>query len=262
MKEQSHRDVTAISFALRGSFLYFDSVCSSRVCISSPHYHFERISMKIRSLFVVAACLLFAAGCDKATDPSSDKPVLAAVSISIPAANFSDTCNAPAYLYASLAQSLVQYASMYTSLPSGTNVNGVWTWTFTEGTMTATMTARKLGDGRYEWKLVLNGTDGSTTYTNWTAIVATSSADGKSGTLTAYDDTPTPSTTADILMTWSTAANNVATIEIESVSDAMKSVLISNGVTGDVRLYRKVGSAWVAAGHYVWTAPAALATCA
>ncbi len=220
--------------------------------------------MRLRSTIIaVIALMVFAAGCDKSTNPSSnEKPVLAAITLSIPAANFSDTCNAPAYSYASLAQAVLQYASMYSSLPNGTNNNGVWTWSFTEGAMTATMTARKLSDGQYEWKLVLNGSDGSTTYSNWTAFLGTSSADGKSGTATFYDDTPTPSTTPDVVVNWSTGANNVVTVDFESVSDQMKFIMLSNGTSGEITTYHKVGSTWVADGyHATWTAPGAMATC-
>ncbi|MEK6649722.1 MAG: hypothetical protein AABY75_01985 [Bacteroidota bacterium] len=221
--------------------------------------------MKIRSLFAVAAVLLFAAGCDKVTDPSaSDKPTLAAVSISLPAANFSDTCNAPAYSYAASAQALIQLATAYANPALGTSVNGVWTWSITQDGVTATMTARRLDDGRYSWKLVLNGTEagsGGTVYTNWTAFEATSSADGKSGTLSIYDDSPTPSTTVDVIVTWSTGASNAVTINVEFVQENMKFVLVSNGTTGEVTSYTKVASTWVQEFHASWTAPGALATC-
>lgn len=219
--------------------------------------------MSLRYFASALAFMSIIAGCDTATDADSNTPPkLAAIAISVPAANFSDTCNAPAYSYASLAQSMVQYAALYAQLPGGTNNNGVWTWTMTDNGITVTITARKLSDGTYEWRTVLNGTDGTDTYANWTAFLATTSADGKSGSLTIYDDSPTPSTTVDVVITWSTDANNVATIEFESVEDLMKFILVTNGTTGDVRTYNKVGGAWVADGyHAVWTAPGALATC-
>ena len=221
--------------------------------------------MKVRSLFVVVALFLFAAGCDKVTNPSTDKPVLAAISISIPSANSSDACNATAYGYASTAQALIQLATVYANLPTGTSVGGVWTWTITEEGVTATMTARRLDDGQYAWKLVLNGTEtggGGTVYANWTAFEATSSADGKSGTLTIYDDSPTPSTTAEVIVTWSTGASNVATVNVEFAQENMKFVLVSNGTTGEVTAYEKVGGTWGSAVfHATWTAPGALATC-
>lgn len=222
--------------------------------------------MKIRPLFIAAAALLiFAAGCDKTTDPSSsDKPVLAVASISLPAANMIDTCNAKAYTYAATAQALIQFATVYANPALGTSVNGVWTWSITESGVNATMTARLLDDGRYSWKLVLNGTDtdDGTVYSNWTAFEATSSADGKSGTLTIYDDSPTPSTTVDLVVTWSTGANNVATVELEFVQENVKFVLVSNGTTGEVTEYVKVGGNWIGTGfHATWTGPGALATC-
>jgi hypothetical protein len=218
--------------------------------------------MRLRYFALVLAAMIIAAGCDTATDANSNTPPkIATIAISVPAANFSDTCNAPAYSYASLAQAMVQYATLYAQLPGGTNNNGVWTWSMTDDGITVTITARKLTDGRYEWKIVLNGTDGTDTYANWTALEGTVAADGKSGSLTFYDDSPTPSTNADVIVMWSTTGTTT-TIDFESVQDDMKFVLITNGTSGEVSTYHKVGSAWAGPDyHGTWTAPNALATC-
>lgn len=222
--------------------------------------------MRLRSSVVAALVLLVVGvGCDKANDPSDERPVIAVASVSVPAANFSDTCNAKAYSYASTVQMLISFANIYANPALMTNNNGVWTYGFTDDGITATVTARKLGDGQYTWKLVLNGTsvsDPTESYSNWTAFESTSSADGKSGTLVIYDDSPTPSTTIDVKVIWSTNASNVSTVTVEMPQEDGRFVFVSNGTSGEVTEYAWVGSAWVATGyHATWTAPSALATC-
>jgi hypothetical protein len=60
---------------------------------------------------------------------------------------------------------------------------------------------------------------------------------------------------------WSTDGTTT-TIDYESVQDLMKFVLITNGTTGEVSTYYKVGGAWTGPDfHATWTAPGALATC-
>jgi hypothetical protein len=223
--------------------------------------------MRFRSLLLtVFALAVFVVGCDKATDPANEKPVIAVASVSVPAANFNDTCNVRAYTYASTVQALIQMANLYGNPQLMTQVNGVWTYTMTEDGVTVTITAQKQSDGQYTWRLKLNGTDTNdgTVYTNWTAMEATSSADGKSGTLRIYSDSPTPSTTVDVQLTWSTGANNVVTVTMEFPQENMRFVLVSNGTTGEVTEYMRTSptSSWVTTGyHATWTAPGALATC-
>ncbi len=219
---------------------------------------------------ILVALTLMISGCDKTTDPSSagDKPVFPSFQISTPAfpSDPNDQCGTNAYVYATLAQGFVQSSAAFTALP-GQNVNGVWTWTFTEDGVTETLTAQKQGDGSFLWKLVMNGTDTNdgTNYSNWTAMEGTNSADGNTGSMTIYDDSPTPGTSIALKVSWRTITGGVE-VTIDEYSGGQqdtRAVVVSNtNGSGAVSGFSWNGSAWVTTGfNATWPAPNGVATC-
>lgn len=225
--------------------------------------------MHLRSLMVAAlALIVFVAGCDKTTDPSNEKPILVTGSVSVPAfsSNPSDTCGPKAYLYASEIQAFLALANAYANPALMTQVNGVWTYSVTEDGVTMTITSARQGDGSYRWLVKLNGTDTNdgTVYANWTVMEATSAADGKSGSLTIYDDSNVPASTVDASFIWSTGANNMVTYDLQIPSEDARIVLRSNGTTGEVTEYVRANSTapWVTTGyHATWSTVGGVPVC-
>jgi hypothetical protein len=214
------------------------------------------------------ALIVFVAGCDKTTDPSNEKPILVTGSVSVPAfsSNPSDTCGPKAYLYASEIQAFLALTNAYANPALMTQVNGVWTYSVTEDGVTMTITSARQGDGSYRWLVKLNGTDTNdgTVYANWTVMEATSAADGKSGSLTIYDDSNVPASTVDASFIWSTGANNMVTYDLQIPSEDARIVLRSNGTTGEVTEYVRANSTapWVTTGyHATWSTVGGVPVC-
>lgn len=227
--------------------------------------------MQLRTSFLmlIASALMFLVfGCDETTNTAEEKPVLAAASVSVPAVNFnvSDTCGSKAYAFASEVHAFIALANAYANPAFMTQVNGVWTYSVTDDGVTVTITAAKQSDGSYRWTVKMNGTDGTdgTVYANWTAMEASSSADGKSGSVTIYSSDPTPSTTIDVSFTWATGAGNMVTYDMQVPQENVRFVLLSNGTTGEVTEYTRANSSssWVATGyHATWADNGAVPAC-
>lgn len=227
--------------------------------------------MHVRSPFFVIVTLLlslFVLGCEETNTPGDEKPILASGTVSVPAfaTDPSDTCGPKAYLYASQVQAFIALANAYANPAFMTQVNGVWTYSVTEDGVTFTITSSKQSDGSYRWLVKLNGTDTNdgTVYSNWTAMEANSTADGKSGSVIIYDDSPTPGTTVDVSFTWSTGANNMVTYDLQVPQENVRFVLLSNGTTGEVTEYIRANSSssWVPTGyHATWASVGGVPVC-
>jgi hypothetical protein len=143
---------------------------------------------KILSL-VLIVLLVTIIGCSKKSDnPTSPNdgaaPTIPTVTFKGPSSSefHAQTANSDAQLMTSLMSS----SSIFVALPATKNGN-VSTWTFTAGTLTQTFTSTKQSDGSYTWSWVVNGTDGSHTYNNWTYWSGTTSADGNTASWSFYD---------------------------------------------------------------------------
>ncbi len=87
------------------------------------------------------------------------------------------------------------FMAFYTG--NGAHSGNSWTWTYTDNGLTGKWTATSSSTG-YNWGFVENGTAGSITYNDWTALSGTESSDGKSGSWTFYHtDTDTPEAVAN-----------------------------------------------------------------
>ncbi|MEX1140277.1 MAG: hypothetical protein WEB33_12955 [Bacteroidota bacterium] len=223
--------------------------------------------LKIRQsilMFVIAASVL--AGCSKkSTEPAETQPKFPVFTLTSPAAA-SDTCGGPAYAYVTQIRALLQSSAIFAILP-GQNVNGVWTWQFPVDGMTIKLTSQLQSNGTYQWLLLWNGTDTTTqvTYTNWKSLEGNSSADGKSGTMTIYDDTDPTSQTILMSISWTTQASGTleATIDYYSGGDpSTRIILVSNANgSGEITEFTWTG-AWVPTGyHATWTGEGATAVC-
>src|SRR5438105_5008494 len=134
-------------------------------------------------------------GCSNSdtTSPTQTAPTIPAVNFVGPTTNSSDT-------YAQITKQYALSANAYSTAFFGsfagtnaTNSGGSWSWSATSQGLTATFTATKQSDGSYKWKWILNGTSSSTgkSYSNWTLLDGTSSADGLTGEWKIYNDNTT-----------------------------------------------------------------------
>jgi len=206
----------------------------------------------------LAVAMTAMVGCDKKdnnpTSPGGTAPTIPVIQIqtSIP-----DTTTNP---YAQSARSQVAATNAYFSFGSifnsmqATNSGNTWTWTYTAGGLTETFTATKQGDGSYTWKLTMNGSDGSHTYSNYTLYEGASSADGKSGNwaIYSYGDT------TYVKFQWSTDASGVLTGTMDDMNGstvANRMVITSRpDKSGQIVWYQATSTmqekwVWLTTGH-------------
>ncbi|MGE5352804.1 MAG: hypothetical protein ACM3P0_12025 [Acidobacteriota bacterium] len=138
--------------------------------------------------FLIAAFL--ASGCSKKDDnPAAPAvvtnpgppPAVPRIDIKGPGSTSNDPILLLAKSYFQSLGTLSYYSNMFRDVQAVYSDTG-WVRKFLNGSITATLTTKKLADGSYAWKLTLNGTSDSVTYNNWLALEGTSSADGKMGT--------------------------------------------------------------------------------
>lgn len=213
------------------------------------------------SLGILVILTLTAASCKKtSTEPTGAPPTVPTVMFSAPGQQ--DPCSQQAYAFVSIANSMAAYFSVFSTIQPAVSGN-VYTWEITSDSLTITFTAVRQSDGSYSWEMKLNGSDSGIHYTNKVIFSGTTSADGKSGSFTAYDDS-----SPEIIgtFTWSTSATNVLTgtlIENDSGGNpAYKYDLVSNpNGSGEVTASYWGGSAWVQDFHATWPSAGAQATC-
>jgi len=152
---------------------------------------------------------IFMAGCSSkssSTGPGSSAPQLKAPQFKGPSSTSASadtslgarTAISTAALFNGLSASFMAYF-----IGSGTHSGNSWTWSYTQNGVTGTWTATSSSSG-YNWNLVLNGSNGTVTYNNWTALGGSESADGKSGNWTFYFMN---TTTPEFQASWSTDSN-------------------------------------------------------
>ncbi|HLA68633.1 MAG TPA: hypothetical protein VJN65_02940 [Bacteroidota bacterium] len=224
-----------------------------------------------KTLFTLLAALLFlvltAGDCKKTTEPTGTAPTVPNVTFSLPALGdpSTDPCSFNAYL-------LVQFANLYSTqfavfaTLQPTSSGSDYTWSLPIDSLTVTVKATRQGDGSFTWEIKYNGVEDGITYANRVMASGSTSADGKSGSFTAYDDS-SPGIVGTF--TWSTSANNDVTgVFIENASPGgspegkIEVISHANG-SGEVSTFTWSGSAWPATPdfHATWPSAGAPATC-
>ncbi len=221
-----------------------------------------------KTLFSLGTALLFlvftAGDCKKtSSEPSGSSPTPPSITFSAPGQQ--DVCSQQAYFLVQFANAYSTEFAVFGSLQPAANGN-TYTWSLPLDSLTVTVTATRQGDGSFTWEIKYNGVEDGISYSNKVIATGSSSADGKSGSFTAYDDsTPGAIGTFD----WSTAPNgDVTGIFIEndspggSPSGKIEVISHADG-SGEVSTYTWTGSAWSSPAdfHATWTAPGAQATC-
>jgi hypothetical protein len=221
-----------------------------------------------KTLFALSTAFLFlvltAGGCKKtSTEPSSTPPVPPSITFSSPGQQ--DPCSQQASALVQLANAYSSQFAIFASLPSTNNGND-YIWTVPLDSLTVTVKGTRQGDGSFTWEIKYNGVEDGITYSNKVIAGGSSSADGKSGSFTAYDDT-TPGIVGTF--TWSTSASNDVTgIFIENASpggspaDKIEIISRANG-SGEVSTFTWNGSAWPTTPdfHATWASQGGQATC-
>lgn len=220
--------------------------------------------MKHSPWFILIAAIVLLAGCSKKDSPTSSNgssvaPTVTPVTFAGPSTTSNDV---HAYEAQSLALSANAYSSYFSIFASqqGTQNGNTWTWTWSYYGASVTFTGTQSANG-YSWKWVYNGYDSSSqmTYTNWVFLQGTTSADGKTGTWTIYQDN---STNIAATYSWSVDANGNKTgtlvyFQDDGVTQEGKIVVINNAdKTGEVDSYTgttlQFKATWTATGSGQW----------
>lgn len=213
------------------------------------------------SFLLIVALVL--AGCEKkaTTEPdTTTPPTIPTVQFSSPSAS-GDQCTQTAYTYVQIANAMSLYGTMFTG-QTPTRNGDVWTWQVTDGPLTVRVTATKTSSG-YQWQMIINGTDtDGTVYNNWVALQGNSSADGKSGSWTIFEDN---TTVIAAQFVWSTSSAGVLTGTLTVYSQGQQSyrlVAVSNANgSGSVTYSMYSNGQWVQQFNATWSAANGPATC-
>jgi hypothetical protein len=221
-----------------------------------------------KSIFSLSVVLLFlvftAGGCKKTTsEPSGGAPTVPSVTFSAPALDTS-VCGQQAYFLVQFANLYSTQFAVFAALPPTSSGND-YTWSLPLDSLTVTVKATRQGDGSFTWEIKYNGTEDGVAYSNKVTATGSSSADGKSGSFTAYDDA-----SAGVVGTfaWSTSPSNVVTgtfIEKDTPggNDAYKIEVISNANgSGETSAFHATApGTWALYFHATWAAAGAPAVC-
>lgn len=217
-----------------------------------------------RFTFLFTTALLFAfilSGCSKKdsspTEPEVTAPTIPSLVFKGPTTASTETNAQMIKSYVSSMNTFTTMFAPYQYIQSVKNGN-TWTWDYTNGTFTVKMTSTAQSDGTYLWKLILNGKDPSSniSYSNWTGMEGSTSADGRSGTWKIYEENKTTIATD---FAWTTT-NNILTgtqKNYASSSSTSQIVLINNpDNTGEMRIYTGTvvtyKATWTANGSGQW----------
>lgn len=173
-----------------------------------------------RKLFagmIVSVCLIGIAGCSDDDNPAgsgngAEAPEFSIVTVSVPDAmtQSSDPMAQLTVSYVAFANTFSSWFSFFTppagaakvAAPAGAHDGAPWVFTWSEDGLTVTLTITEDSEN-YTWSVVLDGTDGETTYDDFTLIDAAASKDGSGGSLVIYD----PATQSSALdWTWNQAS--------------------------------------------------------
>lgn len=214
------------------------------------------------SFLLIVALVL--AGCEKkaTTEPdTTTPPIIPTVRFSSPSAS-GDQCTQMAYTYVQGANAMSVYTMMFAG-QTPTRNGDIWTWQAVQGSLTVRVTATITSTG-LQWQMILNGTDpdDGTVYNNWVALQGTSSADGKSGSWTIYEDN---TTVIAAQFVWSTSSAGVLTGTFTGYDQGQQSyrlVAVSNANgSGSVTYSMYSNGQWVQQFNATWSAANGPATC-
>lgn len=208
-------------------------------------------------LFLLSLVTMFVIGC---SDDDNDSPTggnnaggavdLSSATIDIPpamaTAASSNTGAAQAQGYLQMLNSFSAYSSFMTAPAAKiAEVNdGVYTWT--SGGLSITMTIVDQGS-EITWDVVVNGSDGQTTYENFTLIDGYQEKDGSSGNLSIY--APSYPSAASAFWTWGTSPTGVFTSSYyDNLSGVNVDATVNTDGSGSVYYYAgqtiQFGSTW------------------
>lgn len=215
---------------------------------------------KNTTLLIALATMLMIAGCDKDSNPidttPTKKPSAPQVAFQGPTTNSTNEYALQAQMFSLMFNGYASFFGSFSEL-EGTQNGNTWTYSYTMGTMTQTITVTQLSDGSYTWSVVFNGTDGNITYVNWKAFEGTSSADNKSGTWKIYAEN---STQLEAELAWATDAqgNETGMLKVYENGVLNEQLDIVNNIngSGSMKLYQKKSSSTVLFLHMdiVWAA--------
>ncbi len=259
---EEKRNVTRRSFLFPGSFVYY----ATTFCCSHPSTIIKGDTRMKRTFFALLGGLLFlvltAGDCKKtSTEPGGGAPTVPTVTFSSPGQQ--DQCSQTAWSIIQFANAYSMQFSIFASLQPTTSGSD-YNWQVTLDSLTISVKATRQGDGSFVWEIRYNGTEDGVTYSNKVMASGSTSADGKTGSFTAYDDS-SPGVVGTF--SWSTSASNVLTgtfLEKDTPggADVYKIEIVSNANgSGEVTTSTWSGSAWVVEFHATWASSGGQATC-
>jgi len=218
-----------------------------------------------KTFFALLTGLLFlvltAGDCKKSTSEADGAaPIVPNITFSSPGTQ--DACSQQAWGSVQFANAISTQFAVFASLPP-TNNGNEYSWTLPIDSLTVTVKGIRQGDGSFTWEIKYDGTEDGIPYSNKVIATGSTSADGKSGSFTAYDDS-SPAVVGTF--NYSTSASNVITgTFIENGPTGVqngKIELISNpDGSGEVTTSTWSGTAWVQDFHATWASAGGQATC-
>jgi hypothetical protein len=216
--------------------------------------------MKRFMTFTLVAALVAFAGCseEESTAPTTTAPTIPVLQMTTSITNTTDFGATLSQSTIYVFSSLMSMTQLFAALPP-TSANGTYTWSFSGGGETITMTAVRQSDGSYVWTWKFTGVINDVQVTNFTLWSGTSSADGKTGSFAFYEPGVTG---ASEDVTWSVAANGTITATWKVYTDGVvtfKAIgVVNTDKSGTLDIYDNgttltFHSAWNAAGAGTWT---------
>ena len=157
--------------------------------------------------------------------------------------------------YVTLANSIAGYGSFFeTPAASSSQTSGdTLTVTWSNGSLTVIMKYWETTTTD-NWKIMLNGTDGSTVYVNWTFMEAEQNKSGTGGSLVIYDEN---TTTVILSWVWTIDTSDNITVVFTNYEDDERIEIVGNANgTGSVEYYENnvllYEIEWYADGSGAW----------
>ncbi|MCB0742373.1 MAG: hypothetical protein KDC67_00595 [Ignavibacteriae bacterium] len=221
--------------------------------------------MTPKKYLIIFIFLAFLIGCSDDSNPTEPENKTARElnikEITVPAAmkQSNDVHAQVANAYINLANAFRGYSVFYTPPAGAKNLsktNEDWARTWELDGLSVTMNYYETGTN-FGWNIILNGTDGETTYNNWLFMEAQETIGASNGHLKIYKD---GSSELETEWNYSTNSTGIYSFDLFMYSDENPEKLSITSLpddSGDLTFYKTFNGSFVPESKVVWTAAGA-----